>query len=97
MGGGGGGGERKKGAAFPTPLTMIVAFSGNILPEEDLKKQKRDHYLVNQPIGHSELVVPSLFFKSEAKCEVIDMKIIFYSHVNKTHFQKEGFALRPSF
>ena len=32
---------------------------------------------------------------SEAKCEaiVIDMKIIFYSHANKTYFHKKGFAL----
>ena len=29
----------------------------------------------------------------EAKCETIDMKIIFYSHVNKTHLHKKGMAL----
>ena len=32
--------------------------------------------------------------QSEAECEnVIDMKVIFYSHANKTRFQKKGFAL----
>ena len=30
---------------------------------------------------------------NEAKCEAIDMKIIFYSHANKTCFHKKGFAL----
>ena len=34
-------------------------------------------------------------FKSEAKCKTIDMKIIFYSHTNKTHFHKKGFVLIP--
>ena len=32
-------------------------------------------------------------FQTQAKCEAIDMKIIFYSHANKTHFHKIGFAL----
>ena len=33
-------------------------------------------------------------FQSEGlKCEVVDMKRIFYFHANKTHFHKKGFAL----
>ena len=35
---------------------------------------------------------PSCFkplFESEAKCRAIDMKVIFYSHANKTHFHKK--------
>ena len=32
-------------------------------------------------------------FQSEAKHKAIDMKMNFYSHVNKTHFHKKGFAL----
>ena len=32
-------------------------------------------------------------FQSEAKRKAIDMKMNFYSHVNKTHFHKNGFAL----
>ena len=32
-------------------------------------------------------------FQSEAKRKAIDMKMNFYSHVNKTHFHKKGFAL----
>ena len=31
-------------------------------------------------------------FQSEAECEAIDMKIIFYSHANKTRFHKKSFA-----
>ena len=36
---------------------------------------------------------PKLLFQSEAKCEAIDMKMIPYSHANKTHFHKKGFTL----
>ena len=32
-------------------------------------------------------------FPSEAKCGVIDMKMILYSHANKIHFHSKGFAL----
>ena len=35
-------------------------------------------------------------FQSEAKRKAIDMKMNFYSHVNKTHFHKKGFALTGS-
>ena len=33
------------------------------------------------------------WFQNEAKPEAIDMKLIFYSHGNETHFPKKGFAL----
>ena len=33
------------------------------------------------------------FFYSRAKCEAIDMKMMFYSRANKAHFLKKGFAL----
>ena len=33
-------------------------------------------------------------FQSKAKCEAIDLKMIFYSHANRTHFHNKGFALR---
>ena len=32
-------------------------------------------------------------FQSEAKWEIIDMKVVFYFHANKTHFHNQGFAL----
>ena len=32
-------------------------------------------------------------FQSEAKCESIDMKMIFNYDANKTHFHNKGFAL----
>ena len=71
---------------------MIVAFSGKIVAEKDLKKPERP--LFGRLLGHSELVGWSLFFKSETMCEVS----LFYwkllkTHVNKTHFQKQSFAL----
>ena len=33
--------------------------------------------------------------QSEAKCEAIDMKMIFNYDANKTHFHNKGFALSP--
>ena len=38
--------------------------------------------------------LPKSLLQSEAKCKAIDMKMIFYFHVNLTHFHKKGFALR---
>jgi len=32
-------------------------------------------------------------FQSEVKWEAIDMKTIFFSHANKTHYNKKGFTL----
>ena len=32
-------------------------------------------------------------FQSEAKCEAIDVKMIFNYDANKTHFHNKGFAL----
>ena len=37
--------------------------------------------------------LPKPLFQNEAECEAIDMEMIFYSHTNKTHFHKKGFAL----
>ena len=34
-----------------------------------------------------------IHFQSEAKCEAIDMKMIFNYDANKTHFHNKGFAL----
>ena len=36
---------------------------------------------------------PSCPVQSEAKCEAIDMKILFYSHANRTHYHKKVFGL----
>ena len=36
-------------------------------------------------------------FQSEARCKAIDMKMIFYSHANKTHFRSERFCTSPRF
>ena len=32
-------------------------------------------------------------YQNEIKCLAFDMKIIFHSHTNKTHFHKKGCAL----
>ena len=36
-------------------------------------------------------------FQSEAKCKANDMKMIIYSHANKTHLHKKGFLLLALF
>jgi len=46
-------------------------------------------YCFNRPFPSSK----KSRFQSEAKCEAIDMKMIFHSHGNKTHFHINGFAL----
>ena len=33
---------------------------------------------------------PKPLFEREAKCVAIDMKVIFYSHANETHYRKKG-------
>ena len=38
---------------------------------------------------------PQPLFQSEAKCKAIDMKMIFHSHANKTHFRSERFCTSP--
>ena len=39
---------------------------------------------INRPFASC----PKLLFHNEAKCEAIDMKIILYSHANKSDFHK---------
>ena len=36
---------------------------------------------------------PRSLYQNEVKCQAFDMKMIFHSHANKTHFQKKGCAL----
>ena len=44
---------------------------------------------INRPFPSSK----KSHFQSEAKCEAIDMKMIFNYDANKTHFHNKGFAL----
>ena len=37
--------------------------------------------------GHLISGLPKLLFQNEAKCEAIDMKMIFHSHANKSHYR----------
>ena len=36
---------------------------------------------------------PKPLLQSEVECKAIDIKMIFYSHANETHYHKKGFAL----
>ena len=46
-------------------------------------------FRINRPFPSSK----KSHFQSEAKCEAIDMKMIFNYDANKTHFHNKGFAL----
>ena len=49
---------------------------------------------------HNNKPLPSCsksLFRSEAKCKATDMKIVLYSHANKTLFHKKGFCMLPRF
>ena len=37
--------------------------------------------------------LPQGSVSKQAKCKAIDMKMIFYSHANKTYFHHKGFAV----
>ena len=51
--------------------------------------QERCKKAVNRPFPSSK----KSHFQNEAKCEAIDMKMIFNYYANKTHFHNKGFAL----
>ena len=42
----------------------------------------------NRPFPSS----PGPLFQNKGRCSAFDMKLIFHSHANKTHFHKEGCA-----
>ena len=44
--------------------------------------------MLNRPFSSS----PGPLFQNEGRCSAFDMEIIFYSHANKTHFHKKGYA-----
>ena len=50
----------------------------------------------NYPNKNCNIIIPLVkidpLFQSEAKYKAIDIKMIFYSHANKTHFHEKGFA-----
>ena len=54
-----------------------------------LSSSQPTNTLNNRPFPSSK----TSHFQSEAKCEAIDMKIIFNYDANKTPFQNKGFAL----
>ena len=49
--------------------------------------------LVNQSINRPFPSSKKSHLQGEAKCEAIDMKMIFNYDANKTHFHNKGFAL----
>ena len=65
-----------------TSLKVLGSFSGTYI----------DKRCTGISIGHFRVPKKS-HFQSEAKCEAIDMKMIFNYDANKTHFHNKGFAL----
>ena len=37
---------------------------------------------------------PGPLYQNEVKCSALDIKMIFHSHTNETHFYKKGCAIR---
>ena len=54
-----------------------------------IEKSRKEDMKTNGPFP--SCLTP--LFQSGARCEAIDMEIIFYSHANIAHFHKKGFAL----
>ena len=42
--------------------------------------------IINRPFSG----VPGPLYQNEVKCSVVDMEMIFHSHLNKPHFYKKG-------
>ena len=68
----------------------------SLLPWVDMSKKQRVGYYDQNNVRDKWVLTKSLLpsrpqplFQSEAKCKAIDMKMFFYSHVHKTHFQKK--------
>ena len=57
-----------------------------------LQVQSPGKCFVDEQMGNFR-VAPSLCFKPRLSANPIDMKMIFYSHANETHFHEKGFAL----
>ena len=50
---------------------------------------RRTHWeQANRPFPSS----PGPLYQNEVRCSTFDMEMIFYSHANKTHFHKKGWA-----
>ena len=54
------------------------------------KEHKRNQVTTNNRSFPSS---PGPLYQNEVKCSAFDMKMIFHSHANKTHFHMKGCAL----
>ena len=73
----------------PFPRTPLKRVSLSNEDGDDNKKGKMQYAISDLPLAS--------FSKRGLWWEAIDMKMIVYSHANKTYFQKEGFALSLDF
>ena len=69
-------------------MFAIFHSAGNIPVEKDLLNNTHNE-VDNRPFPSSK----KSHFQNEAKCEAIDMKMIFNYYANISHFHNKGFAL----
>ena len=75
---------------------MNQLFTATGFEDNKLTAQPSSPYPAPPPGLLSNSPFPSCdkpLFQREANCKTTDMKLIFYSHANKTHLHKKGFAL----
>ena len=85
---------RKKKASRPYAMHMTHSTRQHPLYQHGILEKCWDLYYKKTPSNRPFPSSKKSHFQSEAKCEAIDMKMIFNYDANKTHFHNKGFALR---
>ena len=70
-------------------VPIVDAIRGRLSYPDGVAHEADEVQPANRPFPSSE----KSHFQNEAKCEAIDMKMIFNYYANKTHFHNKGFAL----
>ena len=74
------------------PPSKVICKKGESFSRKQKKKQHYD-FAHSKPYNRPFPSSKKSHFQSEAKCEAIDVKMIFNYEANKTHFHNKGFAL----
>ena len=89
--------KRDLGTSFPfaTSARSPISVQNNLKKGEIEHQKAKKKNILTFPIQNNRPFPSSKksHLQSEAKCEAIDMKMIFDYDANKTHFHNKGFAL----
>ena len=89
--------KRDLGTSFPfaTSARSPISVQNNLKKGEIEHQKAKKKNISTFPIQNDRPFPTSKksHLQSEAKCEAIDMKMIFNYDANKTHFHNKGFAL----